>query len=103
MSQSDDYYTVKWPHAKDYRIRSVSGVVVESNIQNQISFHFYNEIREIEPVVAYDQHGARSSEPRSITYVREVADTLVLSEGAARQFRDVLNTYFAEQSSEALN
>ena len=58
---------------------------------------------QVEPLVAYDQQGVRSSEPRPISYVRELADTVLISEGAARQLRDVLNAYFAEQSSEVLN
>jgi hypothetical protein len=85
-------YSVKWPKAANHRVRSLSGVMVESNVQRQIALHFFNEVREIEDQVDYDADGGRQSEPRPIAYIREMTDTILLSDSAARQLRDMLLT-----------
>ena len=103
MSDSDTYYTVKWPRAPEHRLRSRSGVLVETNVQGQVALHFFDETRELDPEVRFDETGGRISEPRGLVYVREVSDTLLISESSARQLRDVLNTLFAESPSPRLN
>ena len=50
-----------------------------------------------------DEAGKRISSPRGIAYVREVADTLLLSESSARQLRDVLDNLFAEPAPQRMN
>ena len=102
MNDNSKLYTVKWPKSTDHQTKSQSGVMVESNLQGQIALHFYNETRELEQQVQYDMDGNRSSQPRDIVYVREVNDTLLLSEASARQLRDMLNTLFAEPAPKQL-
>lgn len=85
-------YSVKWPKAANHRVRSLSGVLVETNVQRQVALHFFNEVREIEDQVDYDGEGTRQGEPRPIAYVREMTDTILLSDSAARQLRDTLLT-----------
>ncbi len=103
MSESTTYYTVKWPRASEHRLRSRSGVLVETNVQGQVALHFFDETRELDPEVRFNETGERISEPRGIVYVREVADTLLLSESSARQLRDVLTTLFAESTPQRMN
>ena len=103
MSDSDTYYTVKWPRSPEHRLRSRSGVLVETNVQGQVALHFYDETRELDPEVRFGETGERLSEPRGIVYVREVADTLLLGESGARQLRDVLNTLFADPAPQRMN
>jgi hypothetical protein len=74
----------------------VSGVLLESNVHRQVALHFYNELRELEYEVQYSLDGNRVSESRGITYVRELSDTILISEGVARQLRDMLNTLFPD-------
>ena len=83
-------YTVKWPKAAAHATKSVSGVLVESNVRGQLALHFYNEVRELEPQVEYMEDGARAGGPRSVAYVREITDSILLSGATARQLRDVL-------------
>ena len=83
-------YTVKWPKAAAHATKSVSGVLVESNVRGQLALHFYNEVRELEPQVEYMEDGARAGRPRSVAYVREITDSILLSGTTARQLRDVL-------------
>ena len=88
-------YTVKWPKAEAHETKSVSGVLVESNVRGQLALHFYNEVREIEPKVAYMENGSRADPPRSVTYVREITDSILLSGATARQLRDVLDEFLS--------
>ena len=103
MSEPTTYYTVKWPRAPEHRLRSRSGVLVETNVQGQVALHFFDETRELDPEVRFDEAGKRISPPRGIAYVREVADTLLLSESSARQLRDVLDNLFAEPAPQRMN
>ena len=103
MSDSITYYTVKWPRAPEHRLRSRSGVLVETNVQGQVALHFYDETRELDAEVRFDERGERISDPRSIVYVREIADTLLLTDSSARQLRDVLDTLFAEPPPQRMN
>lgn len=103
MSESTTYYTVKWPRAPEHRLRSRSGVLVETNVQGQVALHFFDETRELDPEVRFDEAGGRISPPRGIAYVREVADTLLLSESSARQLRDVLDNLFADRAPQRMN
>ena len=103
MSDPDTYYTVKWPRAPEHRLRSRSGVLVETNVQGQVALHFFDETRELDPEVRFDEAGGRISQPRGIVYVREVADTVLLAESSARQLRDVLDTLFAEPGPQRMN
>lgn len=103
MSEPTTYYTVKWPRAPEHRLRSRSGVLVETNVQGQVALHFFDETRELDPEVRFDEAGKRISSPRGIAYVREVADTLLLSESSARQLRDVLDDLFAEPAPQRMN
>ena len=96
MSDSSTYYTVKWPRSPEHRLRSRSGVLVETNVQGQVALHFFDETRELDPEVRFNEAGERISDPRGIVYVREIADTVLLAESSARQLRDVLNSLFAE-------
>jgi hypothetical protein len=95
-NDSSEVYTVKWPAAATHQIKSVSGVLLESNVHRQVALHFYNELRELEDEVQYSLDGNRVSESRGITYVRELSDTILISEGVARQLRDMLNTLFPD-------
>lgn len=97
MSNSDKYYTVKWPADSNHQTKSLSGVLVETNVQKQIALHFYNEYRELEDKVEYAVDGSRTGEPRNITYVRMLTDTMLISDNAARQLRDMLNTLFPDR------
>lgn len=88
-------YTVKWPKAAAHTTRSVSGVLVEGNLRGQLALHFYNEVRELEPQVEYMEDGARASPARSVTYVREITDSILLTGATARQLRDVLDEFLS--------
>ena len=103
MSDSTTYYTVKWPRSPEHRLRSRSGVLVETNVQGQVALHFYDETRELDAEVRFDETGERISDPRGIVYVREIADTLLLTDSSARQLRDVLDTLFAEPAPQRMN
>ena len=84
-------YTVKWPKADSHTTKSASGVLVEGNVRGQLALHFYNEVRELEPQVEYRQDGSRAGTPRAMTYVREITDSILVSEDTARQLHDVLD------------
>ena len=88
-------YTIKWPKAATHTTRSVSGVLVESNVRGQLALHFYNEVRELEPQVEYMEDGSRADPPRSVTYVREITDSILLAGSTARQLRDVLDEFLS--------
>ena len=88
-------YTVKWPKAAAHTTKSVSGVLVEGNVRGQLALHFYNEVRELEPQVEYMEDGARASPARSVTYVREITDSILLAGSTARQLRDVLDEFLS--------
>ncbi len=103
MSNSNKLYTVKWPKASHYQAKSLSGVLVETNVQRQIALHFYNEISELEDEVQYREDGTRLTEPRNVVYTRELSDTILITESSARQLRDVLNTLFPVQSPDEFN
>ncbi len=103
MASETNMFSVRWPKAGDHRTKSLSGVMVESNLQRQIALHFYNEFREMEAEVQYDEQGARNSPGRGIVYVREVTDTLLIGDSAALQLRDVLNTLFPEKSRDPVH
>ena len=103
VSEAATYYTVKWPRAEEHRLRSRSGVLVETNVQGQVALHFYDETRELDPEVRFDEAGKRISPRRGVVYVREVADTVLLSESSARQLRDVLDNLFADQAPQRMN
>ena len=94
-SSETPLYTVKWPKAETHETKSVSGVLVESNVRGQLALHFYNEVREIEPKVTYMENGSRADPPRSVIYVREVTDSILLSGATARQLRDVLEEFLS--------
>lgn len=103
MSKGNKLYTVKWPKAEGYRIKSLSGVLVESNVQRQIALHFYNEIRELETEIQFQEDGQRMGEDRGVVYMREMTDSILLSETAAVHLRDVLNTVFPAETPDGLN
>lgn len=88
-------YTVKWPKADAHETKSVSGVLVESNVRGQLALHFYNEVRELDPRVDYMEDGSRADPPRSVTYVREITDSILLSGATAGQLRDVLDEFLS--------
>ena len=88
-------YTVKWPKADAHETKSVSGVLVESNVRGQLALHFYNEVRELETRIEYMEDGSRADPPRSVTYVREITDSILLSGSTARQLRDVLDEFLS--------
>ena len=98
-SSETPLYTIKWPKAGTHTTRSVSGVLVESNVRGQLALHFYNEIRELEPKVEYMEDGSRADPPRSVTYVREITDSILLSGATARQLRDVLDEFLSVSES----
>jgi hypothetical protein len=100
---SPNFFTVKWPKAAGYQTKSLSGVLVETNVQRQVALHFFNEIREIEEEVQYGDDGSRTTEPRTIIYVRELSDTILIGEAAARQLRDMLLTLFPLTPPEEIN
>lgn len=100
---SSKLFTVKWPKSTNHRTQSVSGVLVETNVQHQVALHFYNETRELEQEVGYDEHGGRMNTPRGIVYVRELGDSILISEGAAMLLRDLLNTLFPVPPREEAN
>ena len=93
-------YTVKWPKAAAHTTKSVSGVLVESNVRGQLALHFYNEIRELEPRVDYMEDGSRADPPRPVTYVREITDSVLLGATTARQLRDVLDEFLSVSQDE---
>ena len=99
-SSETPLYTVKWPTADAHETKSVSGVLVESNVRGQLALHFYNEIRELEPKVEYMEDGSRADPPRSVTYVREITDSILLSGSTARQLRDVLGEFLSVSQDE---
>ena len=94
-SSGTPLYTVKWPTADTHETKSVSGVLVESNVRGQLALHFYNEVRELESRVEYMEDGSRADPPRSVTYVREITDSILLSGATARQLRDVLDEFLS--------
>ena len=96
-------YTVKWPRAEHHNTRSVSGVLVESNVQRQVALHFFNETREVDDVVEYGEDGKRASPTREITYIREITNTMLISESSARQLKDVLNALYPTPMPEEIN
>ena len=98
MSNGNQLYTVKWPRSADYRLRSMSGVMVESNLQRQTVLHFFNEVRELEGEIQYQSDGQRSGEARPVIYQRELADSIMIGEGTALQLRDLLNTLYPPQN-----
>ena len=93
-------YTVKWPKAAAHATKSVSGVLVESNVRGQLALHFYNEVRELEPKVEYMEDGSRAEPPRPVTYVREITDSVLLGASTARQLRDVLDGFLSVSQDE---
>lgn len=103
MASGKKLYTVKWPKADGYWLRSHSGVLVESNVQRQIALHFYNEVRELEPEIQYQQDGQRMGTERDVVYAREITGTALLGEAAAIQLRDVLNTMFPPEGPGEMN
>lgn len=98
INDASSFYTIKWPMARTHQTKSLSGVLVETNAQRQVALHFFNEVRELEDEVQYSIDGERVNEARGISYVRELSDTMLISEAAARQLRDMLNTLFAEEA-----
>ena len=88
-------YTVKWPKAATHATKSVSGVLVESNVRGQLALHFYNEVRELEPRIEYMENGSRADPQRAVIYVREITDSVLLSGATARQLRDVLDEFLS--------
>ena len=103
VDESETYYTVKWPRAPEHRLRSRSGVLVETNVQGQVALHFFDETRELDAEVRFNEAGDRTSDPRGIVYVREITDTLLLSDGNARQLCEVLNALFSEPEPQRMN
>ena len=95
MSSATPLYSVKWPRAEAHETKSVSGVLVESNVRGQLALHFYNEVRELEPKVEYMEDGSRAAPPRSVTYVREITDSILLTGATARQLRNVLDEFLS--------
>ena len=95
VSSETPLYAVKWPRAATHATKSVSGVLVESNVRGQLALHFYNEVRELEPRIEYMEDGSRAGAPRSVTYVREITDSILLSGATARQLRDVLDEFLS--------
>ena len=93
-------YTVKWPKAAAHTTKSVSGVLVESNVRGQLALHFYNETRELEPRVDYMEDGSRADPRRPVTYVREITDSVLLGASTARQLRDVLDEFLSVSQDE---
>ena len=93
-------YTVKWPKAATHATRSVSGVLVESNVRGQLALHFYNEVRELEPKIEYMEDGSRADNSRPVTYVREISDSILVNASTARQLRDVLSEFLSVSTEE---
>ena len=93
-------YTIKWPKADAHVTKSVSGVLVESNVRGQLALHFYNEVRELESRIEYMEDGSRADPPRPVTYVREITDSILLSGSTARQLRDVLDEFLSVSQDE---
>ena len=93
-------YAVKWPKAAAHTTKSVSGVLVEANVRGQLALHFYNEIRELEPQIEYMEDGSRAASPRSVTYVREITDSILLTASTARQLHDVLGEFLSVNRKE---
>lgn len=103
MTDDSKLYTVKWPRSEDHLTQSQSGVFVEANLQRQVVLHFYNETREMEDNVVYGAEGERQTQPREITYIREVNNTILVSENTAVQLRDLLNAMFPVTPAEDIN
>lgn len=103
MANEKRLYTVKWPKSDDYVLKSISGVLVESNVQRQIALHFYNEVRELEEEVQFQDDGQRMGEPREVIYTREMTESILMGEATAVQLRDILNTLFPVQESGEIN
>lgn len=98
-----NFFTVKWPKGAGYQAKSQSGVHVETNVQRQVALHFFNEMREMEDEVQYTSEGARAKEPRAITYVREINETILIGENAAIQLRDMLLALYPLKPREEIN
>ena len=92
---SSPLYTIKWPKAATHATKSVSGVLVEGNVRGQLALHFYNEVRELEPQVEYMEDGSRADASRSVTYVREITDSILLTGSTARQLHEVLGGFLS--------
>ncbi|MDH4247968.1 MAG: hypothetical protein OEW39_09130 [Deltaproteobacteria bacterium] len=103
MTEQKKLYSVLWPTAERHRTESVSGVMVEVNLHQQLAFHFYNEVRELEKMVTYNEEGNSLNTPREANYLRQVVQTILLSETAALGLRDVLNIMYPPRSSETLS
>ena len=103
MASGKKLYTVKWPKANEYRLQSHSGVLVESNVQRQVALHFYNEVRQLEPEIQYQEDGQRMGTEREVVYLREITSTVLLGETSAIHLRDVLNTMFPPERPDELN
>lgn len=103
MASAKKLYTVKWPKADQHRLQSHSGVLVESNVQRQVALHFYNEMRELEPEIQYQEDGQRMGMEREVVYVREITNSVLLGESSAIQLRDMLNSIFPPESPDELN
>ena len=93
-------YTIEWPRANAHETKSVSGVLVERNVHSQVALHFYNEVRELEPSVRYMEDGSRADPSRTLTYVREITDSILLSGATARRLRDILDEILAGEPGE---
>ena len=93
-------YAVTWPTAAAHTTKSVSGVRVESNVHGQLALHFYNETRELEPRIEYMKDGSRADPSRSVTYVREITDSILVSAATARRLRDVLDEFLSVSRSD---
>ena len=62
MPSSEKVYKVEWPKADDHRTKSLSGVLVGTNVQGQVALHFYNEVRALDeevPEISWRQKVAR--------------------------------------------
>jgi len=94
MGEQKKLYSIKWPLDERHRTESVSGVLVENNLHHQFALHFYNEVRELEREVAYDEEGKNLNTPRGVDYMRHIVQTILLSEASAINLRDVLNSLF---------
>ena len=103
MAEDNNLYTVKWPLSSGHKTQSVSGVLVETNVQRQVALHFFNETREVDEVVEYGEDGKRRNPSREIVYIREMTNTLLVSEATARQLKEMLNALFPSPNPEEMN
>ena len=103
MADSKKKFSIRWPKSENHRLQSASGIIVESNLQRQVVVHFFNEIRELDTEVDYGEDGSRQGEPQEIVYVRELMDTILVSENTALQLRDALNTLFPVGEDSSIN